>query len=128
MYDGVCNLCNNAVNFIIDHDKAGRFRFASLQSAYASNVLASANVTHPFPDSIILVKKDNQLKFKSTAALHIAKKLSGAWPLCYIFMLLPVFIRDYVYDIIAKNRYRWFGRHDACKMPSPELQRLFLDV
>ena len=127
-FDGVCNLCNGAVNFIIDRDRQGRFLFASLQSDLAKDKLSHTNVDVSRLDSIILLKKDGTIREKSSAILHIAKGLGGGWPLMYVFMLLPKPIRDLAYDFIARNRYKWFGRQDQCRMPTPELRQRFLDA
>lgn len=124
-FDGVCNLCNGAVNFIIDRDPKHKFQFASLQSAKAKELLpAEAFDT----DSIVLLTKEDRLLTKSSAALEIARNLSGLWPLFYIFIILPAFVRDAVYDLIAKNRYKWFGKQDSCRMPTPDLKERFLEA
>ncbi|MCG8383935.1 MAG: thiol-disulfide oxidoreductase DCC family protein [Cytophagales bacterium] len=127
-FDGVCNLCNGAVNFIIDRDRHGRFLFASLQSGLAKDKLDPTGVDVSKLDSIVLLKKDGTVREKSSAVLHIAKRLGGGWPLMYVFMLLPKPIRDLAYDFIARNRYKWFGRQDQCRMPTPELRQRFLDA
>lgn len=127
-FDGVCNLCNGAVNFIIDRDRHGRFLFASLQSDLAKDKLDPTGVDVSKLDSIVLLKKDGTVREKSSAVLHIAKRLGGGWPLMYVFMLLPKPIRDLAYDFIARNRYKWFGRQDQCRMPTPELRQRFLDA
>ena len=121
LFDGVCNLCNGAVNFVIKRDKKNIFKFATLQSEHAQEFgFDPKNM-----DSIILIDGDKNYS-KSTAALHIAKNLSGGYPLLYSFMFLPKFIRDWVYDYIAKNRYKWFGKKESCMIPTPELQDKFL--
>lgn len=126
-FDGVCNLCNGAVNFIIDRDRSGRFKFAALQSDFAKKKLALSGIEPHKLDSIVVVDSSNgKIREKSSAALHIARKLNGLWPILYVFIILPRFLRDGVYDIIAKNRYRWFGRTDQCRMPSPELNKRFI--
>lgn len=127
-FDGVCNLCNGAVNFIIDRDRKKHFFFASLQSDLAREKLQHSKVDVSKLDSIVLMKKNGELKEKSSAVLHIARHLSGGWPLLYVFMILPVFLRDLVYDFIAANRYKWFGRRDECRIPTPELRQRFLDA
>lgn len=131
LFDGVCNLCNGAVNFIIDRDKPGRFRFAALQSQRASALLvqqgAKPLVAGTDPDSMVLLE-DGKLYEQSTAALRIARRLSGVWPvLYYLFIWVPRPIRDWVYRVIARNRYRWFGKTDACRMPTPALKARFLE-
>ena len=124
-FDGVCNLCNGAINFVIDRDKKQRFNFSSLQSEAAEKILP--NYLNEV-DSIILVKKSGKIYCKSNAALEISKSLKGLWPALYAFKILPRFIRDIVYDWIAKNRYKWFGKRDTCRMPSPELKERFLEA
>lgn len=124
-FDGVCNLCNGAVNFIIDRDPKHKFQFASLQSAKAKELLPERAFD---VDSILLLRNDGQLLKKSSAALEIAKNLSGGWFLLYVFKIVPTFIRDAVYDLIAKNRYKWFGKLDSCRVPTPDLQERFLEA
>lgn len=120
LFDGVCNLCHGAVRFIIRRDRAARFRFASLQSEPGRRLAAG-----PAPDSILLV--ENGLRYdRSTAALRIARRLDGAWPLLYAFIVVPRPLRDALYAWIARHRYRWFGRLDACPLPDPRLADRFL--
>ncbi|MEM6524908.1 MAG: DCC1-like thiol-disulfide oxidoreductase family protein [Bacteroidota bacterium] len=129
LFDGVCNLCNGSVNFVIDRDKKDQFKFAPLQSEFARKKLIEVGINNKALDTIILLNKDGSVQSKSSAALHIAKSLSGLWPLLYIFIIIPKFIRDLIYDFIARNRYRWFGKTDQCRMPTPELtQRFVADV
>lgn len=126
LFDGVCNLCNGAVNFIIDRDPSARFRFAALQSSQAAELLAPlGRVPEAEPNSFILVE-DGRLYERSTAALRVARRMGGAWRLFYAFILIPRPIRDAAYRFIAKNRYRWFGKAEACRMPTPELRARFL--
>ena len=127
LFDGVCNLCNSSVLFIIDRDPAARFRFAALQSDAAAEVLASlgSDVPAPGADSIVLVE-DGRAYQRSDAALRIAKGLRQPWPLLGAFLVVPRPVRDWVYDLIAKNRYRWFGRQDACRVPTPDLRERFV--
>ena len=126
LFDGVCNLCNGFVRFVIDRDPAARFRFAALTSAPATDVLRRAGVTAPLPDSMILVE-DGKAYFRSDAPLRIARGLRFPWPLLYGLVVVPRVIRDRVYDFIAARRYHWFGRRDVCMIPTPDLQRRFLD-
>lgn len=125
LFDGVCNLCNGAVTFIIKRDKNNLFKFATLQSDIAEELLIDKLSDKELLDSIVLIENGKQYT-KSSAALRIAKNLSGAYPLLYIFMVIPKFLRDWVYSIIAKNRYKWFGKRDACMIPTPELKKKFL--
>jgi predicted DCC family thiol-disulfide oxidoreductase YuxK len=126
LFDGVCNLCNGAVQFIIKRDAKDIFRFASLQSETGQKLLATHQLQHKNIDSIVLVKNNNAY-IKSTAALHIAKELSGIWKLAYYYIFIPKFIRDAVYDFVARNRYRWFGKKDQCMVPTAQLKSRFLD-
>ena len=125
-FDGVCNLCNSSVQFIIKRDYKNHFLFSSLQSEYASENLPKQLVEEENLQSIIL-KSEDQTKTKSSAVLTIAKHLSGLWPLLYAFIIIPKFFRDWIYDIIAKNRYKWFGKKDTCMIPSSELKSKFID-
>ncbi|MBI9041394.1 thiol-disulfide oxidoreductase DCC family protein [Lutibacter sp.] len=124
-FDGVCNLCNSSVNFIIKHDKKKHFLFASLQSDAAKEILLQYNSKKIIFDSIILIEA-NKIYEKSTAALKIAKHLNNGYFLLYIFIVIPVFIRDYVYNYIAKNRYKWYGKKDSCMIPTKELKDRFI--
>lgn len=126
LFDGVCNLCNNSVVFIIKRDKKDIFRFAAIQSTEGEKLIEKHGIDTSKTDSIILMEGDSY-SVKSTAALKIAKHLKGAYPLLYIFIILPAFFRNWVYDIIAKNRYKWFGKKDICMIPTPELRSKFLD-
>ncbi len=110
LFDGVCNLCNASVQFVIRHDKKRLFRFASLQSSFGESILKKYNLPANTFNSFILLS-DNKIYTRSTAALLVAKKLNGLIKLFYGFIILPGFIRDFVYNVIAKNRYKWFGRN-----------------
>lgn len=125
LFDGVCNLCNASVQFIIERDKKRYFRFATLQGETAKRLLANHKINHKKTESVILVFGDRAF-LHSRAALEITKKLNGLWPLLYVFRFIPAVLRDKIYDWIAKNRYRWFGKREACMIPSRELQELFL--
>ena len=125
LFDGVCHFCNNSVNFIIDRDPKKKFVFAPLQSELAKNILTRLGEDATVIDTIILIQH-NKLYKRSRAALEIAKQLNGLWPLCYLFMIVPGFIRDLVYKLIAKNRYKWFGQMEACRIPTPEMRERFL--
>lgn len=126
MFDGVCNLCNASVNFVIDRDSDRYFRYAPLQSDAGQRFLKKHGQSVSDFDSVILDEGDRFFT-RSTAALHIARKLDGAWPLLYGFIIIPPFLRNLVYNLIARNRYKWFGRKDECRIPTPELKSLFLD-
>ncbi|MEM6734843.1 MAG: DCC1-like thiol-disulfide oxidoreductase family protein [Bacteroidota bacterium] len=125
-FDGVCNLCNDSVKFVIRHDKNDFFRFASLQSHTAKELLPEHLTKENDLQGIVLLK-NRELYEKSTAALLVAKKLSGLWPILYVFIIIPKPIRDKIYDFIARNRYRWFGKKDQCMIPSPEMKLRFID-
>ncbi len=125
LFDGVCNLCNSSVIFAIKRDKNDLFRFAALQSEVGEKLVSKFNIDTSKTDSIILIDGEKYFE-KSSAALHIAKHLSGGWPLLYSFIILPKFIRDSVYNFIAKNRYKWYGKKESCMIPTPELQAKFL--
>ncbi len=126
LFDGVCNLCNGAINFIIKHDSKAQFKFASLQGATGQKLLAKHHINPKETDSIVLIEPE-RVSVKSSAALRIAKYLNEGYPLLYGFMIIPGFIRNAVYDFIAANRYKWFGKKDSCMMPTPELKSRFLD-
>ena len=127
LFDGVCTLCNGFVRFVIARDPAARFQFGSLQSAAAQRLLASgAAPPVTVPDSLVLVE-DGRLWTRSTAALRIARRLAFPWPLAYACIAVPRPLRDGVYDLVARHRYRWFGRQEVCMAPPPGLSRRFLD-
>jgi predicted DCC family thiol-disulfide oxidoreductase YuxK len=128
LFDGVCNLCNGAVQWVIQRDGADVFRFAPLQSNIARDLLKSRNVDVSRMDSIILIDPGVAYYIKSDAALEIARNLRGYGFLAALFGWLPLSLRDAVYDLIAKNRYRMFGKKEACMIPSPELNAKFLQT
>lgn len=125
-FDGVCNLCNNSVQFIIKRDKHKRFLYASLQSDAARDILLQFKIKNSGFDSIILLE-NGKLYQKSTAILKIVKQLNGFWKLNYVFILIPKFFRDFIYDIIAKNRYKWFGKREVCLLPTGDMKLRFLE-
>lgn len=126
LFDGVCNLCNTSVDFVIRRDKKKKFLFASLQSVAAQQLVQQTEGHQVSLDSVVLVS-EGQVYDRSTAALKIAKGLSGLWPILYWLIILPKGIRDRVYDWIASNRYRWFGKRDTCRLPSADEKERFLD-
>ncbi|QOI97778.1 MAG: thiol-disulfide oxidoreductase DCC family protein [Flammeovirgaceae bacterium] len=126
LFDGVCNLCSGAVQFILKRDPEGTFRFASLQSEISKQLLANRGFEFSELNTLVLIK-DQKIFTKSDAALEIARNLTGLWPLCYVFKIIPRVIRNPVYDWIARNRYRWFGKRETCWLPSVKWKDRFLD-
>lgn len=125
LFDGVCNLCSGFVQFVIARDKNGYFRFGSLQSEEARPYLEKCRLPESALTSVVLYE-NGRCYTRSAAALRIFKKLNGGWPIFYGFILIPEFIRDRVYNFIATNRYRWFGKQESCWLPTPELKNRFL--
>ena len=126
LFDGECSLCSYSAQFILRRDPNKRFHFAALQSPSAQNLLRQAGQEPSLlPDSVILVEP-GQVTTKSTAALRIARHLSGLWPFAAVFLLVPAFLRDGVYDFVARHRYRLFGRTNACMLPTAETRGRFL--
>jgi predicted DCC family thiol-disulfide oxidoreductase YuxK len=144
LFDGVCNLCNASVNFIIDHDSKKKFHFTSLQSEFAQSLIINSSSENKLftPKGIIPLNQemqkelnslnsiiyfeDNVFYQKSDAALRIARHLDGIYKLISIGKILPTALRDSIYEYIARNRYRWFGKSESCRMPTPELKDRFL--
>ncbi len=125
LFDGVCNLCNSAVNFIIDRDPKGRFKFAAIQSAPGQSLLARHNATVLASLKTLALIDGGKIYSRSTAALRIARHLGGLWPTLYWMIIVPAPIRDALYDWIAGNRYRWFGKRDHCRIPTAQLSSRF---
>ena len=125
LFDGVCNLCNQSVQFIIKRDKNTSFKFASLQGNTGGKLIKQYQIDERV-ESIVLIE-NNKYYIKSSAAIRICLHLSGFWKLFALFLIIPKFIRDFFYDIIAKNRYRWFGKLDHCMLPTQNLKDKFLD-
>ena len=125
LFDGVCNLCNGAVQFVIRHDKEEKFLFAALQSSFGQQLLQRHQLPVKQFDSVILLQ-DEKVYTKSTAALKVARQLNGASKSLYIFIIVPKFIRDAVYAFIASHRYKWFGKTNECMIPTPQLKSRFL--
>ena len=126
LFDGVCNLCNGSVQFVLTRDKNRHFLYATLQGEQAEKLLKKHGKNNKDLDSFLLIE-NGQLYQKSTAALRVAKKLNAAWPLLYFFIIIPQPLRDTVYNFIAKNRYKWFGKRESCMLPTKETKALFLD-
>ena len=125
LFDGLCNLCNGAILFVIKHDPHEKFVFASLQSDIGQQILTKYNLPLQQLSSFVLLQED-KIYLRSSAALKVAQQLNGVWKCFYIFNIVPEFIRDSVYNCIAKNRYKWFGKKASCLIPSPHLQQRFL--
>ncbi len=125
LFDGVCNFCNSSINTIIKLDKKKYFRFAPLQSEVGQWLMNKHGLDPAKFDSVILVD-DNKAYYYSGAILHIARKMGGIYSLAYVFMIIPPFIRNGIYKWIAKNRYKWFGKKDACMIPTPDIRSRFV--
>jgi len=126
LFDGVCNFCNGSVNFLIRQDKKNVFRFAALQSQTAQKLLAQYKKQKKGFESFVLMQ-DGKAYEKSSAALKVLKKLPWYWKWAQVFWIVPKFIRDGVYDVIARNRYKWFGKKEECMIPTPDVRNRFLD-
>ncbi|WP_408007853.1 thiol-disulfide oxidoreductase DCC family protein [Pseudalkalibacillus sp. A8] len=125
LFDGECNLCNGIVQFVIKRDPSAQFKFAALQSETGQKLLKQYNLPPRF-DSFVLIENDKAYQ-KSSAGLKVARHLNGGWHLFTIFKIIPTPIRDVVYNFIARNRYKWFGKRDSCMMPTPDIKSRFLD-
>lgn len=126
LFDGVCNLCNNTVQFLIKRDPEGKFKFASLQSEAGQELLRHFDLsTRDFETFIYII--GDECYTRSTAALRVLNELGGLWRAFYMFMLIPKPIRNSLYRVISKNRYRWFGKRDSCMVPTPERKERFLE-
>jgi predicted DCC family thiol-disulfide oxidoreductase YuxK len=125
LFDGVCNLCNGAVNFLIDRDKDNKLHFASLQSEVGQTVLKDYQMNVSNFDTFVFLR-EGKLFVRSSGALEVLNVLGGVWSFFYIFKIVPAFLRDGVYNLVSKYRYQLFGKQDACRMPTPELKAKFL--
>ena len=125
LFDGVCNFCNASVNFVIEHDKAGYFKFAPLQSEIGEEMIEKHGINSADTDSVIVVENDRAYTH-SSGALRIAKQLDGIWSWAYAFIIVPQPVRDLAYKVFAKYRYKLFGRQEACMMPTPDIRARFL--
>ena len=126
LFDGVCNLCDASVHYVIKHDKNDLFRFVALQSDLGQTILKHIGINPTHIDSVILYEPEVAYYYKSSAALEIAKELKGIFTLATLFQIAPTGLRDFIYDFVAKNRYKWYGKKEACLVPSPELLAKFL--
>jgi predicted DCC family thiol-disulfide oxidoreductase YuxK len=125
LFDGMCNLCTGVAHFILKIDKREKIRFATLQSSAAKLFLNRYGLFPDRADSVVYISGGKAL-VKSSAILHLLKDIGGGWKILYGFRIIPVFIRDFFYDLIAKSRYRIFGRRDSCMVPSEEIKWRFL--
>ena len=127
LFDGVCNLCDSSVQYVIKHDKNDVFRFVSLQSELGQKILKHLGLSTRHIYTIVLYVPGKAYYLKSNAALEIAKGLGGFLNFGMIFKVFPSSLRDFVYDLISKNRYKWFGKQESCMLPTPELKAKFLE-
>ena len=125
LFDGYCNLCSGTVQFILKHDRKAKFCFASLQSENGKALLQKHQLPTDSFGTFVLVE-NNTVFTKSTAALRIVKSLSGMWPLLYVAIIIPRFLRDAIYNLVARNRYKWFGWRDSCWMPDSKWKDRFI--
>jgi predicted DCC family thiol-disulfide oxidoreductase YuxK len=125
LFDGVCNLCNSSVQFVIKRDPDGCFKFASLQSEVGQSLLEQHGFNKEI-DSFFLIE-NQRIYSKSSAALRVCRNLNGFWKVLSILRILPPSFRDFFYDIVARNRYKWFGKKESCMLPTKEMKKRFLD-
>ncbi|MFT3796317.1 thiol-disulfide oxidoreductase DCC family protein [Flavobacterium sp.] len=126
LFDGVCNLCESSVQYVIKHDKKDVFRFAALQSEIGQEILSHIGIDPKHIDSIVLYEPGVAYFYKSSAAIEIAKHFGGLFHLGTVFKIIPALLRDKLYDYVARNRYKWYGKKDSCMIPTPELKAKFL--
>lgn len=126
LFDGVCNLCNSSVQYVIKRDEKDEFRFVALQSELGQEIVKHIGIADKNIDSIVLYLPGIAYYYKSSAVIEISKSLQGFFNYGMLFRLLPTFLRDSVYDYIAKNRYKWYGKQESCMIPTPELKAKFL--
>jgi predicted DCC family thiol-disulfide oxidoreductase YuxK len=125
LFDGVCNFCNSTVNFVIKRNKKTIIRFTALQTGIGQKLLQEHNLPAEVIQSFVFIEKGRAYT-RSTAALKVCRYLNGIWPLCYGFIIVPKFIRDGIYNWIARNRYKWFGVRQECMIPTPDVKERFL--
>lgn len=126
LFDGVCNLCNSSVQTLIKMDSEGKFRLASLQSEVGQSLLEKFALPKEELSSVVLIDKEKAY-LRSDVPLEVMRKLGGGWQLFYVFKIIPRFLRDAIYNFIAQNRYRWFGKQEACMMPTADIRQRFLE-
>ena len=125
LFDGICNYCNTWVNFIIRHDAKKKFKFAALQSVTGKSLLKQYNISEK-NESATLIYNDTA-HLKSSAGLHVLFHLGGIYSLAFMFIIIPEYIRDFYYDIVARNRYKWWGKKESCMIPSEDIRNRFLE-
>ena len=126
LFDGICNLCNSSVQYVIKQDTKDVFRFVALESALGQKILRHIGIADKYIDSIVVYQPGIAYYYKSAALIEITKSLQGIFHYGLLFKILPISLRDIVYDYIAKNRYRWYGKKESCMIPTPELKTKFL--
>lgn len=127
LFDGVCNLCNSTINAIIKRDKKNMYLFAPLQGITGQKFITERNIDTTKVDSIILIEPNVAYYTKAEAVLKIGRSFGRLWQLLWLFEQLPTVFNNWVYDYVARNRYKWYGKKDACMIPTPELKAKFLD-
>ncbi len=127
LFDGVCNLCNSSVQYVIKRDKNDIFRFTALQSELGQKIIKHIGIANQNIDSIILYEPGKAYYYKSSAAIEIARDIGGLFTFATIFRIIPTTIRNILYDYIAKNRYKWYGKQESCMIPTPELKSKFIE-
>lgn len=125
IFDGICRLCTHSVTFILKHEAEPRFQFAAVQSAAGTRLLSELGFNSANPSTFVLIS-EGRVYTKSAAAVRIARHLKGAWRFAVLFWLVPRPLRDWIYDAVARSRYRWFGKTDTCMMPTPDIAARFL--
>ncbi len=125
LFDGVCNLCNGLVKFIIRRDRQGKIKFSALQSSFGQSFLENFK-PDPIKINTVIYVSERRIFYKSLAILHLLKDLGGIWKLSYGFIIIPAFLRDFIYDLIASTRYRIFGKKDSCMIPTDDVKWRFL--
>ncbi|WP_310259049.1 thiol-disulfide oxidoreductase DCC family protein [Fictibacillus barbaricus] len=126
LFDGVCNLCNSSVQFILKHEKEEKLKFAAIQSESGKELLSHHHIDPTRTDSVIFIEND-KVYFMSDAVLTLTRYLNFPWSFSKHFLIVPRSFRDFIYKRIAKNRYRWFGKKDSCMIPTPALRKRFLE-
>lgn len=125
LFDGYCNLCHSSVLFVLKHEKNNEIYFTSLQSPVGVEILSHYSINPKEIDSLVLIEK-NKAYIKSSGALRVSKYLKGLYPVCLSLLIIPVFVRNWVYDYVAKNRYKWYGKKESCLVPDENLAKRFL--